>query len=193
MQLYQQLSDNELMAHLRNGDELAFAEVYRRYIGLLQTHAYKKLGDLDEAKDVLQDLFTHLWNKHADLPETVNLSGYLYQGMRNRILNIFAHRTVQEKYTATIAQFVETGSYSTDARVRERELAAVIEKEINLLPAKMRQVFLLSRQEHLTHFEIAQRLSISEQTVSKQVTNALKVLRLRMGSLFVLALFIAFK
>lgn len=58
---------------------------------------------------------------------------------------------------------------------------ALIEKEIDALPPKMREVFKLSRQHHLSHSQIAAKLDISEQTVSKQITNALKILRTRLG------------
>jgi RNA polymerase sigma-70 factor (ECF subfamily) len=186
MRAYQNIDDQELIARLRNGDQLAFTEIYNRYKHLLQNHAYKKLGDFDEVKDVLQEVFTNLWNKRQELPITSNLCGYLYTGIRNRILNNFAHKQVQNKYTASLQQFAGQGNYNTDALIREKELALIIQKEIDRLPVKMREIFILNRKENLTHREIATRLAISEQTVSKQITNALKVLRVRLGSLFVL-------
>jgi len=57
-----------------------------------------------------------------------------------------------------------------------------------MLPPKMREVFELSRKEHLNHREIAWKLEISEQTVSKQITNALRILKLKIGVLAYLAL-----
>jgi RNA polymerase sigma-70 factor (ECF subfamily) len=99
------------------------------------------------------------------------------------ILNLLSHKAVEHKYTASLQQ---SASYTTDLAIQEKELAARIQKEIDLLPPKMREVFLLSRSAHLTHHEISEQLSISEQTVAKQVTNALKILRVRLGSLILL-------
>jgi len=92
-------------------------------------------------------------------------------------------------YLNSLQEFIDKGEYSTDLLLRERELNLIIEKEIQALPPRMREVFMLSRNEGLTHKQIAQRLGTSEQTVTTQIRNSLKVLRLKLGSLFVLMLF----
>ncbi|MDO7743049.1 MAG: sigma-70 region 4 domain-containing protein, partial [Pedobacter sp.] len=73
-----------------------------------------------------------------------------------------------------------------DHRIRERDLATIIEKEISCLPAKMREVFELSRKSHLSHKEIAILLDLSELTVRTQVKKALRILRLKLGLLIYL-------
>ena len=188
MHAYQSFTDQTLLTLLKQSDKDAYTVIYDRYKNLLYNHAYKKLGDPEEVKDVLQELFTNLWNKRADIPVAMNLSGYLYAGIRNRVLNLLSHKEVENKYLSSIQRFTPQEDYSTDLAIREKEMADLIQKEIDQLPPKMREVFLLSRKENLTHQEIAGQLSISEQTVAKQVTNALRILRLRLGSLFILLL-----
>lgn len=189
MRAYKSLDDQALVTLLRQGDKEAYTIIYDRYKNLLYSHAYRKLGDPEEVKDVLQELFTNLWNKRADIPVTMNLSGYLYAGIRNRVLNLLSHKQVESKYITSLQQFIEDEAYTTDLAIREKEFAALIQKEIDMLPPKMREVFLLSRKEYLTHQEIADKLSISEQTVAKQVTNALRILRVRFGTLVILLFF----
>lgn len=181
MILYKNLNDQELAILLKKGNEAAFYEIYERYKGILHMHAYKKLADFEEAKDLVQELFSALWDKRNDLPETVNFSGYLYSSVRNRIFNIYAHKKVAAGYITSFQNFTAEASYMTDERVRENELAKQIEAEIMALPEKMRAVFLLSRKEHLSHKEIAERLDISESTVKNHIKKALKTLRLRLG------------
>jgi RNA polymerase sigma-70 factor (ECF subfamily) len=176
--------DQELVALLRQGSEAAYTEIYNRYKNLLQNHAYKKLEDFDEVKDVLQELFTQLWVKREELPETTNLRGYLYITMRNKIFNIIAHRKVTSAYIQSLQEFIREENYITDLLVREKEFKAMIDKEIDALPAKMQKVFRLSRDSGLSHREIAEQLDISEQTVSKQISNAIKVLRVKLGAFF---------
>jgi RNA polymerase sigma-70 factor (ECF subfamily) len=188
MHAYQSFTDQTLLTLLRQGDKDAYTVIYDRYKNLLYNHAYKKLGDPEEVKDVLQELFTNLWNKRVDIPVAMNLSGYLYAGIRNRILNLLSHKEVENKYLTSIQQYTQEGDYSTDLVIREKEMADLIQKQIDQLPPKMREVFLLSRKENLSHHEIAEQLSISEQTVAKQVTNALRILRVRLGSFFLLLL-----
>ena len=77
--------------------------------------------------------------------------------------------------------FLDTAVPGTDFLVRENDLKALIEKEIHLLPPKMREVFILSRNKRMSHREIADVLAISEQTVSTHIKRALRVLRIRLG------------
>jgi RNA polymerase sigma-70 factor (ECF subfamily) len=189
MRVYQHINNQELINLLHQDDRRAFTEIYYRYENLLQRHAYKKLGDLDETNDILQELFVSLWDKRTELPVTANLSGYLYSIMRNKILNRFAHKQVENKYTASLQQFLNKADYCTELTIRENEMADIIQKEIDQLPARMREIFLLSRRDNLSHNEIALKLSLTGPTVSRQISNALKVLRLKLGSMFCLIFF----
>jgi len=180
---YNQLSDQELVELLNKGDQLAFAQIYDRYKFILHTHAVNKLRDREEARDIIQEVFTYLWFKHDVINLSGNLSGYLYGSVRHAILNKITRKQVQEKYMDSLKAFSMRDNVLTDHRVRENQLRAQIEKEIRMLPPKMREVFELSRKEHLSHREIAWKLEISEQTVSKQITNALKILKLKLGVL----------
>lgn len=180
---YKNFSDNELSAMVSLGDHVAYAEIYNRYKGILHLHAYKKLGDFEEAKDIVQELFTVFWDKRESIPPTTNLSGYLYTTLRNRIFNIIAHKDVESKYLSSIADFFNQGIAATDHLLRERELGARIEREIENLPPKMREVFLLSRKQNLSHKEIGEILTISESTVKNHIKGALKTLRIKLGLL----------
>lgn len=144
---------------------------------------------MDEVEDVIQELFIYLWDKRETLNFTVSLSGYLFTAVRNRVFNVYIKKKREASYLTSLQEFIESGEYTTDLIVREKEFAVIIEKEIEALPTRMREVFLLSRDAGLTHKQIAAQLGTSELTVTTQIRNALKVLRLRLGSLFSLLLF----
>lgn len=174
------LPEKELVTLLRSGDQAAYTEIYNRYKWLLHTHAYKKLGDRDAANDVVQELFTNLWTKRETILLTSTLAGYLYTAIRNRILNMMEHQQVKSKYIDSMMEFAAEHTAVTDHLIREKQMTSIIEKEIAALPPKMREVFELSRKSHLSHKEIASHLDISEQTVNKQIKNALKILKTRL-------------
>ncbi|WP_431217566.1 sigma-70 family RNA polymerase sigma factor [Puia sp. P3] len=111
---------------------------------------------------------------------SVSLSSYLYTSVRNRVLNRIEHKRVKDAYLFSIQRFMKEGESIIDEQLRVRELTALIEKEIAALPDKMREVFELSRREELSHKEIAEKLNISDKTVKKQVSNAIKILRNRL-------------
>lgn len=180
MGAYSQYDDQDLLELLRSGDQLAYTEIYHRYKFILHQHAWNKLRNKEEAQDVLQEVFTKLWLNRESLQINTNLSGYLYSAVRNRVLDHFSHNEVKLKYISKVTPDLYH-DVPTDHRVRENQLRAIIDKEIAELPPRMRQVFELSRKQHLTHKEIAELLGTSEETVKKQVSGALRVLRVKLG------------
>ena len=102
---------------------------------------------------------------------------------------MISHQKIHSDYIVSLQQFIDAGEYITDHKIRHSQLLNIIEKEISLLPPKMREVFELSRNEKLSHNEIAEHLGISPQTVKKQVQNALKILKIKLGPLFSILLF----
>jgi RNA polymerase sigma-70 factor (ECF subfamily) len=173
-------SDLELLSRVREGDESAFEAIYKRYYSLLYIHACKLLKESGEAEDCVQEVFSGLWQKAGQLEISVSLSSYLYTSIRNRVLNRIEHKRVKDAYLFSMQRFMKEGESIIDEELRVRELTALIEKEIAALPEKMREVFELSRREELSHKEIAEKLKISDKTVKKQVSNAIKILRNRL-------------
>lgn len=181
MSNYSELTDHELAGLLKSGDNIAYTEIYNRYHGKLYIHVFNKLHSREESKDILHDLFISLWQNHASLDLKTTLAAYLYTAARYRVFDCVSHKQVEHKYFRSLKEFVDKGEYNTDHKVRERELMAIIEREISALPARMREIFNLSRKENLSHMQIATQLDLSEKTVKKQVNNALKVLRVKLG------------
>lgn len=172
-------SDAKLATGLNRGDYRAYTAIYERYWEVLWNHAFRILGDEDDAKDVVQDVFTMLWTKRTELHLAGHLSAFLYRSLRNRIFNFIDHSKVRSSYMVSLGKFIDAGEYTTDQWVRERELAVLIEERLAELPEKMRKVFEMSRMERLSYREISQRLFISDNTVKKQISKALKILRAR--------------
>lgn len=175
------IPDAELLQLLKAGDRSAYEQIYHRYKFVLHNHAWNKTRNREEAQDTIQEIFTMLWAKRESLDVNVNLSGYLYTSLRNYILNQMVRKEVRNKYIVSIQSFVDQDTVVADHRVRENQLRELIEKEVAALPPRMREVFELSRKGFLSHKEIAERLGTTEQTVKKQMTNALRVLRKRLG------------
>lgn len=178
---YIALTDSELSALLTNGDHKAYAQLYQRYFRLLYSYAYKKLRDEEQAKDIIQEFFTELWHKRETTIFSTNLAGYFFSAINNRIINYFNRETVKTKYITAFSSFLSTETDTTDHLVREKQLTEMIDREIRALPPKMREVFELSRKQHLSNKEIAGKLAISERTVETQVSNALFRLRSKLG------------
>lgn len=181
------LTDAQLILELRDGTHTAYTEIYDRYYYLIYIFAYKKLRDEEQAKDVVQELFTELWIKKDKVPNTDNLAGYLIISTRNKIFNLFEHLNVESKYVESLKNYVNTGIIAhTDYLVREQQLQDYINKQIQSLPKKMRQIFELSRKEDLSNKKIAEKLNTTESNVSQHLANAVKILRTKLSAIFFL-------
>lgn len=188
---YKNLSDDKLINLLKESDHSAYNEIYHRYFYLTYVHAYKKLRDEEQAKDVVQDVFATLWFKRDfNLPQS-NLAGYLFTAVRNKVFDLFAHEQVKTKHIDSLKDYLSrNASQPTDHLIRESQLKAYIDKEIQALPQKMRLIFEMSRNEYLTHKEIADSLNTSENNVTTQISNALRILRTKLGMIaFLFALY----
>lgn len=186
---YKSLADADLFLLLCDDDHKAYAEIYDRYSGVLYVHAYKRIRNREEARDLIHELFTVLWSKRRDINLKTELSSYLYRAVRNRIIDMVNHSKLQHNYLRSFEGYIHNQTNITDHSVRHKELNMLIEKEVALLPDKMKLVFNMSRNEHLSHKEISEELEISELTVRKQINNALKVLRPKLSKLLSTLLF----
>lgn len=189
---YTDLTDFELATLLKEGDRAAFTEIYNRFALILLNHAYNKLRNREEARDVVHEAFSIIWVKRDLINLETNIGGYLFTIIRNTTLNQLLQKKVKDKYLVSIERFSYEPIVQTDYLLRERELKLSIEKEIAALPPKMRKVFELSRKSYLNHKQISNTLDISEQTVSKHITNALKILRFKLHGFSELIVIIIF-
>ncbi|WP_256005731.1 RNA polymerase sigma factor [Pedobacter deserti] len=182
------ISDFELLSRLKAGDELAFNVIYERYWQLLYVAASKVLRSGDDAKDVVQEIFMSFLAKGPSIEITGSLSNYLYTAVRYKVFDAMSRQKVRDNYADSFNNYVEAGNISTDNALIEKEIRAEMDREIDNLPEKMREVFLLSRKGEMSHKEIAETLNISDKTVKKQISNAVKLLRPKFQNYYMLVL-----
>jgi len=181
MSEYSKHTDLELLELLKVSDQGAFSELFDRYNRLLYINACKFIEDKEEARDVVQEIFIGLWENRSRTYVKSNFAGFLYTITKNRIFDRLSHKKVAFRYLENARNFNSMQIEGTDELLRTRQLQQLIEKEVSFLPEKMREIFEMSRKQHLSHREIAEVLGLSEKTVKNQVNNALKILRAKLG------------
>ncbi len=172
-----ELSDQELTDLLQSGDQRAFTEIYNRYWKLIYAHAYKILKNDEDAKDIVQEVFSSLWTKSASIKHNANIAGLLYIAARHKVFDLIEKNRVRFDYIGEISVYLKDHADTQLETIDEKRILEILDREINNLPPKMRKIFEMSRKQDLSHREIATELGISEQTVKKQVQNALKVIK----------------
>jgi RNA polymerase sigma-70 factor (ECF subfamily) len=102
--------------------------------------------------------------------------------LRNGIINLYKKDTGKKKSVQELMHFDNEPSYSSEDHYIAKEFALALRKQVEELPEKMQQVFVLSRYEHFTIAEISQSLNITPRTVKNQLSNAMKILRTKIGT-----------
>jgi RNA polymerase sigma-70 factor (family 1) len=168
-------NEKELFPLIANGDERAFSVIVARYTSIVYAHLLIYLKDGQRAEEITQDIFMSIWRNRQKLPGMENFPGYVYVITRNKVLTI-----IKEKLFATPeppSDLLASLLASPDSPVQLKELLQTIQKGIDLLPNRRKEVFKLSRQENLTYEEIAEQLNISKNAVKQHITEALVFLR----------------
>jgi len=181
MSAYSTYTDQELTALLKQGNQSGYTELYNRYKTLLYVFALRRIDDRAEAQDMIQELFLTLWHKREELVLRGSFRSYIFTALRNRMLDVIAHRNVASRYLDSFQSYLDTTEGTTDHLIRTKELSALIENEIAALPPKMRAVFELSRNTNMSRKEIAEALDLPEDTVKSRMHNALKILKGKLG------------
>ena len=170
-------SDKALWSLIKNNNTEAFVIIYNKYWEKIYTISYWHLYDQEEAKDIVQELFVDLWDKRGQIEISETVEGYLKVAIKNRLFNHMRAKGVRKRYVQHVQQTTGEARSSTEESSNASELTRFYHDEIKKLPDKMREVYLLNKEKGLRIEEIANHLSLSEQTVKNQLTNALKRIR----------------
>ncbi|ERJ59679.1 RNA polymerase sigma factor [Sphingobacterium paucimobilis] len=181
--------DQVLLIRLSEGDEKAFLMLYDRHWERLFIYAVHIVKDQDEAEDVIQEVFAKLWRIKESLLDVKNLSAYLITITKNQALRSILNSKRMNDGLHSFVDYIDAHYPSIEKEYEARELATLIDKHIDRLPEKMREIFVLSRENGLSNKEIAKSLNISEHTVKKQINNSLK--RIRSNIRYILLIFIS--
>lgn len=168
--------DKELYLKLRDGDERAFQTLFRKYYPAMCHFANQFLADADVAEEIVQEMFVKIWEKRSVLNIETSVKHYLFRSVRNHCLNQLQHEKIKKQYASKVLSSA-TQDFNPDDYFLEVDLIKRIEKSIESLPPKRKEIFRLSREQGMKYKEIAETLDISVKTVEAQMGLALKHLR----------------
>lgn len=178
---------------MKKGDEIAFETLFGVYYDKLLHIAKGYLGTIEDAEEVVQNVFLKVWERKGNFDKIVNLNNYLYTMTKNacfdrlkheKVKNLFSKKYYQEK-KAIQYQFMMDEAASS---ILEKELEKRINIAVEALPEKCKNVFIKSRVEGMNHSEIAKVLDVSKRTVDNHISNALKHMRLHLKEFLTLFL-----
>lgn len=171
------IDEHELVIRLIDGDGDAFCELYAAYKNRLLYFAMKFVKSRDFAEDIFQDAFTIIWQSRRFINPDASFSSYLYTIVRNRILNQIRdankENTLKEQILSQAIDYTD----DTKENILANDLREIINKALEKLTPRQREIFEMSREAQMSHKEIADALGISVNTVQEHISVSLRTIR----------------
>ena len=170
--------EKQILQKIAEGSEDAFRTIFHQYAGKLKSYILKISSSKETAEDIVHDVFLNIWKNRQKLSDIDQFDSYLFTAARHATHRSFQRRA---KETLIVAELQKNHTINTQSegenRITSQEVQSAINKAIQKLTPQQRKILLLSREEGLSHYEIAERLNITRRTVSNTISEALQSLR----------------
>lgn len=157
---------------MRNGKFNAFETLFNTYWEALYQYTVRVLSSEQDAQDIIQDLFTDLWERRDSLQISTHIRHYLFSAVRKKILRKFRDDGLKEKHLEKFVLHSELRSELTLNSIIHKDILSQLQEDLQTLPEKERQVFSLYHFDELSIREIALKNGTAEQTVRNQLNSA---------------------
>lgn len=160
-------------------DKSSFKNLFELHYSPLCNFAYRITDDIDQAEDIVQDIFVKVWNDPDLLDGNKNINSYVYSMVRNRALEVIRRENISQKINQQL-EYIQNNAADTNVEEEEIEKLLLLEQiyvSIRQLPPKCSEVFTLSKVNGLTYVQIAEKMNISVKTVENHMGKALRLMR----------------
>ena len=172
-------NESSLVHNLSKGNLLAFNTLYKYYSDRLYRFALGYLKSEDEAEELVQEVFTRIWEKRADLKKELSFKSFLFTIAFNIIMKHFRTKShLSEYFESVISTDLDNQTFQ---KINYDSLYQYISELVNQLPNRQREIFIKSRFEGNSIKEISDELKVSHKTIENQLTNALKFIRINLN------------
>jgi RNA polymerase sigma-70 factor (ECF subfamily) len=173
--------ERALIDAVRAGSEPAFFALFREHYQVLCRYAYRYVASRAIAEELVSDVFLRVWSQRERLEVRGRVRAYLYGAVRNLAIDFLRRERVEQRLLLAGGRehpvFGASRSSGVEEQLASEELAAAMQRAVDELPPRARQVFLLRWQRHLTNAQVAASLGIAVKTVEMHMTRALDALR----------------
>lgn len=186
-------SNSELILLIQKDDRVAFYHIYERYSKRLYGFVLRYIKQKEDAEEIVQEVFVKIWESRKKIDAYSSFESFLFTIAYNTTISLLRKKTNKKKYLEHVKslQHPENSSDLID-EILFNELNVRVQSLLNELTPRQKEIFQLSREEGLTHDEIAKKLDISVNTVKKHMTNTLTFLKSHIDSILTVnVLFIA--
>ena len=177
----------KLISGVKEGSQDCFKLVYDLYATRLYSFAYSLTKSKEDSFDIVQEVFERLWTNRQKISDEKSLESFLFVIGKNLFVSAYRKRLSSQKYEDYTHYLDEQRENNTaESAMEYDEFKKKLNAAINSLPALQRQIVVLSKYKGMKNSEIADTLTLSEQTVKNQLSLGLRTLRKSLGKTYIL-------
>jgi RNA polymerase sigma-70 factor (ECF subfamily) len=170
-------NEEELLAFIAQGDELAFTRLFDNYRDRIYSIAFRIIHSTTIAEEIVQDVFLKIWLRRARLIEVQNFNAYLFVVTRNHVYKALKQIAKNYELTAFTEKDLLAGDNDSAGLVMEKEYDSLLQKAIDRLPNQQKKVYQYIKEKGLKREEAAGLLHLSPETVKYHLAEAMKNIR----------------
>ena len=170
-------SDEELVQEIKANNVFAFDQLYKKYCKKVYKFGYSILKTVEDSENLVQDVFLSLWENRNKVEKNSSIKSYIFTITYNSAISIIRKRANESKYIEYLQSLQELNEESVNLEMEYEELKNRINKIVQALPPRQKEIYLLHYIEGLKYSEIAERLNISVNTIENHISRALKTIR----------------
>ena len=175
--VFKDLSDQVLIQECRQGKETSFTILFERYFNRLYKYSLHYVKDNDTAKELVMDVMLRLWEKRQTITFEIDLAPYLYQSIKNAIYNHWRKKALETTSLDLAKHDHILLSRPADYELQIKETDKAYQDSLIQLSPQSKLVYQMSREDNLSHAQIADSLNLSVNTVKNHMKNALNFFR----------------
>ncbi|WP_171037879.1 RNA polymerase sigma-70 factor [Dyadobacter luticola] len=177
MRNYPKVPEADLLTLLAANNKLAFRQLYSTYYGRVHAYALKFLRSSELADDIVQDVFTSVWENRTKLGSVKCIQAYLFAVCKNKTLNVLARAAMETSIKEVISNDMQHFHRDVEDKFMKDDFEYFLNVAIRKLPPQRQLVFRLCKMDGKSYEEVACRMGISVGTVNDHIVKALRFLR----------------
>jgi RNA polymerase sigma-70 factor (ECF subfamily) len=166
---------------LRNNDVEAFNFLYHQYSNKLFRFAFSLLKNEEDSCEIVQETFFRIWEKRNKIDSSKSFKSFLFSISYHLIIDQLRSRLKDKEFHKSLENYFNKHSNFQENQMDYNTLETEINKAVDELPEKRKQIYRLSREKGFTHKEIAEQMGVKPKTVENQINLALKHIKTRLG------------
>jgi RNA polymerase sigma factor (sigma-70 family) len=170
-------NESELLKRLREGDHEAFTILYRHHSELLYYNILSLVKDQTAAEELVQEIFSRVWLRHADLRIHSSFRGYLFQSGKNIVHDFFRRLNREEVLYNRIRHIATEEYFHVEEAMLAKENAGLLQAAIEHLSPQRRRAFELCKMDGFSYQEASEKMGISLSTLKDHMANARESMR----------------